>query len=295
MEPGALRLGYFPNVTHAQALVGVRDGTFSRSLGPTRLIPRTFNAGPAAVEALIAGALDATYVGSGPALVAYARSKGKVVVVAGAASGGAGLFARTALTPEALRGAKIGSPQLGNSQDVALRHWLRARGFEAQVIPLSNPDILAMMRFGALEAAWVPEPWGARLRAEGGAHLLLDERDLWKDGRFPSTVLLMTRRFLELRRGDALALVRAHLELTARSQREPQAFATAANEAYGALTHHPLSEEVLRDAFSRLELLADPLPEALIRCGQHAIELGYLPPAELSGLVDSSLLSSAAP
>ncbi len=290
MRQGELRLGYFPNITHAQALVGVRDGTFSRALGATRLVARTFNAGPAAVEALIAGSLDATYVGNGPALVAYVRSKGAVVVVAGAASGGAGLFSRTALAPEALAGAKVASPQLGNSQDVALRHWLKSRGIASEVIPLSNPDILAMMRFGALEAAWVPEPWGARLRAEAGAHLLVDERDLWEGGRFPTTVLLMTRRFLTERRKDAQALVSAHLELTARSRQQPEAFAAEANRAYGELTGHPLPQGVLQEAFSRMELLADPLEPALIQSGRHAIELGYLPESELSGLVDSSLL-----
>lgn len=162
--PGSpLRLGYLPNITHAQALVGVGDGTFARALGRTPLQTKVFKTGPAAMEALLAGALDISYVGTSPALIAYVRSEGGIRVLAGAVSGGSVLVAKAASSPEGLRGKRVASPQIGNSQDVALRTWLRENGLrfddvrpEVQVLPLSNADILGLFRQGQLEAAWVP-------------------------------------------------------------------------------------------------------------------------------------------
>src|SRR5512133_2669010 len=167
------RLGYFPNVTHAQALVGDADGTFARALGG-RLETKRFNAGPSAMEALLAGDLDASYVGPGPAVIAFLRSKGQGLrVVAGAASGGAVLVVRDARSARDLAGKRVGSPQLGNTQDVALRTWLRKNGLldgaglrAVEVTPVGNPDILTLFARGDLAGAWVPEPWGARRVAE---------------------------------------------------------------------------------------------------------------------------------
>jgi NitT/TauT family transport system substrate-binding protein len=186
-EGRPLRLGYFPNVTHAQALVGVADGTFARALGG-KLETRTFNAGPAAMEALLAGDLDASYVGPGPAVIAYLRSKGEGLrVVAGAVSGGAVLVVRDARGPADLAGKRVASPQLGNTQDVALRTWLRANGLGTdggprgvEVTPLANTEIRSMFERGELAGAWVPEPWGARLVHDAGGRILVDERSLWE-------------------------------------------------------------------------------------------------------------------
>ncbi len=296
---GTFRLGYFRSVTHAQALVGVEDGTFARAL-PGGLETRVFDAGPAAVEALAVGDLDATYVGAGPAVIAYLRTGGELRVVAGAASGGAALVVRDARGPEDLAGAKVASPAVGNTQDVALRTWLRARGLSddggrrgVQVLPLSGADVLSLFARGELAGAWVPEPWAARLVAQG-ARILVDERSLWEDGAFPTAVLAVSRRALERRRAEVLALVRAHLELTARARRDPLAFAQAANAAFGRLAGKPLADGVLRDAFSRLELTADPLPRQLQVEARNAQALGYAPGGDSSGMVDRSLLDEIA-
>jgi NitT/TauT family transport system substrate-binding protein len=300
-EGGPLRLAFFPNLTHAQALVGTAEGRFAEALGGApRLQLRQFNAGPAAMEALLAGDVDVAYVGPSPATIAFLRSSGAVRVVAGAASGGAALVVKGVERPEDLAGRRAASPQLGNTQDVALRRWVKARGMEVgegpgkvHVTPLANPDILQLFRRGDLVAAWVPEPWGARLIAEAGARILVDERTLWKDGRFPTTVLVASRRALESRRADVVAILRAHLALTSRWQGDAAGFARAANAEYGRLTGHPLPDAVLQDAFSRLEPTTDPLRAQLEEGALHARALGFAPAGSLDGLVDESPLAEA--
>jgi len=158
---------------------------------------------------------------------------------------------RGELKPADLAGKRVASPQLGNTQDIALRWWLRqhqlAEGSGAgavRVFPLSNADILGLFARGELEAAWVPEPWGARLRARGG-RVLVDERDLWPDRQFPTTLVIATQLALDRRRGDVVAVLRAHLALTGRWKANPAAFARSANAEYGRLTGHPLEDTVL--------------------------------------------------
>jgi NitT/TauT family transport system substrate-binding protein len=297
----ALRLGYFPNVTHAQAIVGVDDGSFASALGG-RVDARMFNAGPAAMEALLAGELDASYVGPGPAVIAHLRSKGEGLrVVAGAASGGASLVVRDAKEPADLAGKRVASPQLGNTQDVALRMWLRANGLSdkpgprgVDVTPLSNPDILTMFARGDLAGAWVPEPWAARLVAEAGGRIMLDERTLWEGGKFPTTVLVVSKRALERRPNDVAALLRAHVDLTRRWERDPRAFAKLLGDGYGKRTGKPLPDAILADALSRLEATVDPLEAQLSQMARHAQALGFAPAGDASGMVDAKLLSEIA-
>ncbi len=175
-----IRVGYFPNITHAQAVIGIADGTFARALGEAvKIDAKVFNAGPSEIEAMFAGQLDLAYIGPNPAINGYVKSKGAALrIVAGAMSGGAVLVVRgdAGINSAAdFRGKKIASPQLGNTQDVALRAWLMKQGFklieqggDTQVIPTANPDILTLFLKKEIDAAWVPEPWGARLVREAG-------------------------------------------------------------------------------------------------------------------------------
>lgn len=298
-DPNApLRVGFFPNITHAQALVGNAEGAFSAEPGLGRLDIKQFNAGPAAMEALVAGSLDVSFVGPGPAINTYLKAGRELRIIAGAVNGGAVLVTRTAKSPAELKGKKVASPQIGNTQDIALRHWLKAQGLQAasepgadvQVVPLSNPDILGQYLQGSIEGAWVPEPWGARMVAEGGGQILVDERDLWPNRRFPTTVLVTTKKVLETRRPQILALLRVHRRLTERWKGDPEGFATAVNTAFGKLTSKPLAPAVLKEAFSRLEPSLDPEPAALAESAKHAKELGYLSSDDINGLVDLSLL-----
>jgi len=174
-KPVVVRVGYFPNITHAQALVGRANGQFDKALGAGVQIEwKAFNAGPSAIEALFANAIDMTYVGPNPTVTGYVRSQGEAVrVIAGAASGGASLVVRQGSGIQQasdFHGKKVATPQMGNTQDVALRSWLRANGLKArekggdvQVLPITNPDQLTLFLKGQLDAAWAPEPWAARL------------------------------------------------------------------------------------------------------------------------------------
>ena len=291
------RLGFFPNITHAQALVGTTDGTFERALSGKKLEVKKFNAGPSAMEALLAGEIDATYVGPSPAINAYLKSKGALRVIAGACAGGAEFIVRGVKGAAALKGKRVASPQLGNTQDIALRHWLKSQGLntdaaggDVKITALANPDILNVFRQGEIEGAWVPEPWGARLIAEAGGTILVDERTLWEGGRFPTTLLVASRKALTERREDLKAILKAHLELTQRARENP-AFGALANDAFGQITTRKLPDAVLVDALSRVEFLSDPMEKQLVLNAQHAAQLGFLGSPDVSGLVDASLLA----
>ncbi|MBN8230124.1 ABC transporter substrate-binding protein [Corallococcus macrosporus] len=293
-----LRVAFFPNITHAQALVANSEGLFGSQPGMGHVEVRQFNAGPAAMEALVSGSVDVAYVGPGPAINTYLKAGKELRIIAGAVNGGAVLVVKNVKTAAELKGKKLATPQLGNTQDIALRTWLKAQklslatdaGGDVQVIPISNPDILAQYLQGAIEGAWVPEPWGARMLAEGGGHILVDERDLWPDKRFPTTVVVTTKKVLETQRPRIAALLRTHVQLTERWRADPAAFATSVNAAFGQLTRKPLPAPVLQDAFSRLEPGLDPVPAALKGSAEHAKSLGFIPSDDIAGLVDLSVL-----
>ena len=187
----AIRVGAFPNITHAQAMVGKANGWFDKAMGPQVKIQWTsFNAGPSAIEALFAGAIDMTYVGPNPAINGYVRSNGEALrIIAGATSGGAALVVRGDSginRPEDFHGKRIASPQMGNTQDVALRAWLKSQGLktrdkggDVEVMPVANPDQLTLFLKKEIDAAWAPEPWASRLVHDAGGKIFLDERSLW--------------------------------------------------------------------------------------------------------------------
>lgn len=286
-EERAIRVGHFPNVTHAQAVIGRKNGWFESRVG----VPiqwKHFNAGPATMEALLAGALDLTYVGPSPAINVYVRSKGgEVRIVSGAANGGAAFIVRTGAgiaKPEDFRGKKVASPELGNTQDVALRHWLkshglrpRAQGGDVAVLTVKNADILALFQRGSLDAAWVPEPWATRLLHEGGGELFLDERTLWPQGRFPTVVLVARTEFLREHLELAEQFVRAHVQLTAWIASHPEEAKRVLNEGLAQWLGQPLPDAVLNEAFGRIDVTTDPAREAFAESARRAWALGYLP------------------
>lgn len=299
-ERRPFRLAYFPNLTHAQALVGEEEGAFQRALGAP-VDAKRFNAGPSAMEALLAGEIDVSYVGSGPAINAFVRSRGAFNVIAGATSGGAVFVVQPGVEgPQQLVGRKVASPQLGNTQDISLRRWLKAHGLQPSaggggdvaVVPIQNADILSLFLRRELAGAWVPEPWGARLVREGGGKILVDERTLWPGGVFATTVLVASKRALARRRPQVEAILRAHVALTRRAAADRARFAGEANAAFGKLTGHPLAPATLKDAFSRMDLTADPMEGPLREAARHAAELGFIPRADVEGLVDRSLLDA---
>lgn len=279
-----LRLGYFANVTHAPAIVGVDQGYFADELGDTKLSTQIFNAGPAAVEALFGGALDATYIGPNPAINAFGQSDGEAVrIIAGSTSGGAQLVVREGIdTPEDLRGTNIATPQLGNTQDVALRAWLTEEGLENSVdgggdvtiTPTANADTLQLFQDGQLDGAWLPEPWSSRLVLEAGAKVLVDEKDLWPDGQFVTTHLIVRTEFLEQYPGTVEALLRGHVESVEWIKANEDDAKTAVNTGIEQLASSPLSPKVLDRAWTELEFTEDPIASSLQKSAKDAFAAG---------------------
>jgi len=300
-----VRVGAFPNITHAQAMVGKANGAFERALGPGVKIEWTsFNAGPSAIEALFAGAIDMTYVGPNPTISGYLRSNGEAVrVIAGGASGGAALVVRNDSginKPEDFHGKKVGSPQMGNTQDVALRAWLKAHGMKStdkggdvQVIPLANPDQLTMFLQKQLDASWAPEPWATRLIREGNAHLFLDERDLWPDRQFVVTNLIVSPKFLRDHADVVKKWLTAHVELTEWINGHLPDAKRLLNGQIQKETGKALAPAVLDEAFGRLQITYDPLRSSLMTSAKSAFEAGFLGKElpDLSSLYDLNLLN----
>ncbi len=300
-----VRVGAFPNITHAQAMVGKANGWFDKALGPGAKIQWTsFNAGPSAIEALFAGAIDMAYVGPNPTISGYVRSNGEALrVVAGAASGGVALIVRNdsgIQEPKDFRGKRVASPQLGNTQDVALRAWLKAHGLkttdkggDVQVVPIANPDQLTLFLKKQLDAAWAPEPWATRLIREGNGRLFLDERDLWPRGQFVITNLIVSGKFLREHPDVVKNWIRAHVELTDWINGHLSESKQLINQQIQKETGKALSQPVLDEAFGRLNVTYDPLKNSLLTSAHSAFDAGFLGKQmpDLSGIYDLSFLN----
>ena len=300
-----MRVGAFPNITHPQAMVGKANGWFEKAMGPQVKVEwKIFNAGPSAIEALFADAIDMTYVGPNPAINGYVRSNGEALrVVAGATSGGAALVVRKDAgiqKAEDFHGKRVASPQLGNTQDVALRAWLKAYGFktndkggDVQIVPIANPDQLTLFLKRDLDAAWAPEPWASRLVHEGNGRVFLDERELWPKGQFVAAQLIARTKFLKAHPDVVKNWIRAHVELTDWINEHPQEAKQILNRQLQKETGKALSPEVLDESWGRMQATYDPLRAALQRTARAAFEAGFLGRhlPDLSGLYDLTLLN----
>lgn len=301
----AIRVGAFPNITHPQAMVGKSNGWFEKAMGPQVTVEwKSFNAGPSAIEALFAGAIDMTYIGPNPAISGYVRSNGEALrIVAGATSGGASLVVRSdsgIQKPEDFHGKKIASPQMGNTQDVALRAWLKAHGMKStdkggdvQVIPLANPDQLTLFLKKELDGAWAPEPWATRLVKEGNGRLFLDERTLWPNNQFIAAHLIVRTQFLNEHPGLVKNWIRAHVELTDWINAHLPEARKLLNQQIARETGKALPDAVLDEAFGRMTATYDPLRGSLMNAAKSAFDAGFLgrQMPDLSSLYDLSLLN----
>lgn len=299
----SVRVGYFANITHAQALYGRSTGLFAQQVG-TPIDWKVFNAGPTAMEALLSGALDICYVGPNPAVNAYLRTKGKALrIVAGAANGGAALVLAPHVTVKNstdLRGKRLASPEFGNTQDVALKSWLKRErlvpGRDVQVLPAKNPDILNLFRQKQIAGAWVPEPWLSRLVSEAGGRIFVDERSLWRDGRFPTAVVVVRTEFLKANPELVRKFLAAHAAVTRSIASSPKEAARVINRELATTTRAALPQSLVEEAFTRLTFTAELPLDALQLSAQHAAELGMLPvrpgdvAAKLRDLADLTLL-----
>lgn len=299
----SIRLGYIPGVTHAQALYARATGAFDRALGA----PVTWvhlNAGPAAIEALFIDAVDAAFVGPGPTINGFIKSRGKkFVIVSGAASGGSGLVVRQ---DSGIRGERdfagkvIATPQLGNTQDLAARAWFADRGYRLKekggnltLVNLSNPDQLTMFRKRQIDGAWTIEPWLSRLEMEGGGRLLVDERALWPEGRYVTTHLVVNRQYLARNPQLVKRLLAELVAVTNRINADKAAAARIINRQLKNDTGKALWPNVLLHALERVTLTWDPVASSLRKNAEYAYRAGFLKKTTgLAGIYSLDLLNS---
>ncbi len=299
-----VRLGYLPNVTHAQALYGISTGVYQRALGTEySLDARAFNAGPSEVQALLANRVDLISVGPSPTLTALAAVGPDIIrVIAGGASGGALFVIQPDLnltTSANLTGKKFATPQLGNTEDVALKHYLLTQGHrtldnggDVDVINVPNPNILSLFQLRQIDGAWVPEPWASRLVLEAGGKVFLDERSLWPDAQFVSTHLVTTKAYLDTH-GDVIhRFLDAQVSLTFLLQNPNATMLTIINDAITNATGSRLADATIAAAFANMNVTYNPIKTSLTTYLMWAQALGLLPTdVDTGGLYDLSLLN----
>ena len=263
-EKKVLKIGYFPNINHAQAVIGIGNGDFQKVLGANvEIKPFIFNAGPSAIEALFAKQVDATYVGPNPAINGYVISEGKDVrIISGATSGGAVFVIRSDSginSPSDFANKKFGSPQLGNTQDVALRNYLLEHGYKTvenqgnvHILPAKNSDILTLFLKKDIDGAWVPEPWGERLIKDANGKLFLDERDLWPDGKFVTGLILVRTDYLKQNPDVIENLLKANVEETQWINDNKEEAIKTFNTELKKLTGQTIPEDVLQQSLDKV-------------------------------------------
>ncbi|HMN40263.1 MAG TPA: ABC transporter substrate-binding protein [Phycisphaerales bacterium] len=299
--PKQVRIGYFANVTHAQALLGVDSGDFAKAVAPSTLVARTFNAGPSLIESLFAGEIDIGYIGPSPAVNAFVQSRGKGIrVIAGAAANGVVVVARPGSgirTLADLKGKRLATPQLGNTQDISARHYLETVLMQTGadgVMPIANAEQAAMMSRGRIDAAWAVEPWASRLVAEAGGVVVAEEKELWPDRLFPLTLVVATPEFLEQHRDVVERLLVAHTSWTKRLAERPREHVASIAGALEKLGGKGLSEDLLTAALSRVVFTSEPMPSEIATFATWASDLGLARSVPDVGLlVDTRCLERA--
>ena len=297
-----LRLGYFPNLTHAPALAGIKKGFFATALGSKVTIEtHTFNAGGDAVTAILSNSIDATFVGPSPTTNAFVQSRGQAIrVIAGATSGGALLVVKPSITSiSALKGKKIADPQLGATQDVTLRWFLKSNGLssdttgggDVSVLPQDNAQTLTAFKQGQIDGAWVPEPWASRLVVEGKGKVLINESDLWPQGKFGTTNLIVRTDFLQAHPKRVKALLEGLYQAIAYLNSNPSEAQSLTNDTVAEITGKALAAGVVSAAWPHLAFTLDPLSSTLKVSADHAHSVGLLPSVDLKGLYDLTLLN----
>ena len=296
--PPQVRLGYFANITHAQAVLGVSSGDFSSAIAPARLKTQVFNAGPSLIEALLAGEIDIAYVGPGPALNAQSITHGQGIrVIAGAAANGVVIVARDdsgIKSLDDLKDKKLATPQHGNTQDISARHYLQSvlkQPALDNVLTISNAEQVGMMTRGQIDAAWAPEPWGSLLVAQANAHVVAEEKDLWPDKQFVLTVVVTTPEFLADHPDLVEKMLHVHHDWTTRLSANRSEYESLLDHALFSLTNKRLPNGVLSGALARVKFTDDPGQQAFRTLGAWSYELGFQrQKPDLTGLFDETIL-----
>ncbi|MFD4690398.1 aliphatic sulfonate ABC transporter substrate-binding protein [Streptomyces sp. NPDC058463] len=297
LSADTVKIGYFPNLTHATALVGIQEGLIAKELGGTTVKPSTFNAGPSEIEALNAGSIDIGFIGPSPSINGFAKSQGKNLrIISGSASGGVKLVVnpKKIKTLDDLKGKKIATPQLGNTQDVAFLNWISEKGWkvdaqsgkgDVSVVRSDNKVTPDAYKSGALDGAWVPEPTASKLVAEGGK-VLLDESTLWPDNKFVITNIIVSQKFLTEHPDVVEAVLRGTVNTNKWITANPAEAKASANAALKTLSGKALPAEVLDPAWESIQITDDPLAATLQAQADHAVKAGLLEKPELNGIYD---------
>ncbi len=298
-----LRIGYFSNINHAPAVIGIGNGDFQNALGNVKIESQVFNAGPDEMEALFANRIDVAYVGPNPAINGYLKSDGGLRIIAGVSSGGAVFVIRNDSgieTAHDFAGKKFASPQLGNTQDVALRSYLLKNGYKTSenggnvtILPAKTSDIVTMMSKKDIDGAWVPEPWGAILVKQTNGKIFLDERDLWPNGKFATALLVTRTDYLQNHPDVVQKLLEAHVNETTWINNNKNEAINDFNAQLQKLTGKTIPTDVISDAFSRMDITYDPVKSSVITSADDAYDLGFLGDnkPDLSNIFDVTILN----
>ncbi|GGZ10803.1 aliphatic sulfonate ABC transporter substrate-binding protein [Streptomyces nitrosporeus] len=297
LSADTVKIGYFPNLTHATALVGIQEGIIAKELGGTEVKASTFNAGPSEIEALNAGSIDIGFIGPSPSINGYTKSKGQNLrIIGGSASGGVKLVVNPdkIKTLDDLKGKRIATPQLGNTQDVAFLNWISEKGWkvdaqsgkgDVSVVRSDNKVTPDAYRSGSLDGAWVPEPTASKLVSEG-AEVLLDESTLWPGNQFVITNIIVSQKFLAEHPDVVEAVLRGTVGTNKWINANPEEAKASANKALEKLTGKPLAAGILDPAWESIEITDDPLAATLDAQAEHAVKAGLLEKPDLAGIYD---------
>jgi NitT/TauT family transport system substrate-binding protein len=292
-----LRLGFLANITHEPALVGLDKGWLAKQLGKNVTLKTTvFSSGTEETTAILAGQLDAAYVGPNPAINAWQKSNGTAIkIVSGAASGGASLVVKGGISSAAqLKGKSLATPSLGNTQDVAARYWLKQHGLtttptgggDVAIKPI-KPNSAAVLQFksGQLDGGWEPEPYATEMVLDGGKRLV-NEASLWPGGKFVTTNLVVTQSFLKAHPSAVNGLLKAQIQANSYINSNPTGAAQSANAELTELLGKGLPGNVLTQSLKYITFTNDPIASSLTTDAQHAASVGLLKPVNLSGIYD---------
>ncbi|MGW7381956.1 aliphatic sulfonate ABC transporter substrate-binding protein [Streptomyces sp. NPDC054794] len=298
----SVKIGYFGNLTHATALVGKQKGFFQKELGATRAAYQIFNAGPSEIEALNSGSIDIGWIGPSPAINGYTKSDGKNLrIVGGSASGGVKLVVdpKKIKSLKDVKGKRIATPQLGNTQDVAFLNWVAEQGWkvdaqsgrgDVSVVRTDNKVTPDAYKSGSIDGAWVPEPTASKLVAEG-AKVLLDESALWPDKKFVITNIVVSQKFLNEHPRALEAVLKASVETNKWINANPDLAKAAANKQLGIDSGKELPADVLDPAWQSIQITDDPLAATLDTEAEHAVKAGLLENPKLAGIYDLAPLN----
>ena len=299
-----IRIGYFANINHIQAVIGIGNGDFQNGLGDVKIQSQVFDAGPSAIEALVANRIDVTYVGPNPAINGYLKSDGQGLrIISGVSSGGAVFVIRNDSGINSIHDfadKKFASPQLGNTQDVALRSYLLKNGYKTTenggnvtIIPAKTADIVTMMSKKDIDGAWVPEPWGTILAKQANGKIFLDERDLWPNGEFATALIVVRTDYLNSHPDIIQKLLESHVKETIWINNNKDESIKIFNVQIQKITGKTISNDVISEALSRMEITYNPIKSSIDKSANDAYSLGFLGDTkpDLSNIFDLTILN----